>query len=184
MKTLWLAQLESPKFWKKLGVNYNSLLRRVGICWDHTKISQIEKNQHLLCKSILYCQLFLQNYKMIDIILWIWQRHKQNDPFWWFLKNQLIMENTFVKQMLIFFNLWYFGMISANSDPSQQRNVAYPQFFQNFGLSSWAIQRVFILRTWIRYIWCIYVQKNCTTILVKLRGLEHGQNAWFSLVLS
>ena len=39
------------------------------------------------------------------------------------------MENIFVKQMLIFFNLCYFGMNSANSNPSQQRIVAYPPIF-------------------------------------------------------
>ena len=122
---------------EKMGVRHRILLRRVGFCWDHTKTSWIEKNQHLLYKSILYCQLILQNSKIITIILSIWQRHIQNNQFCWFLKNQLIMENTFVKQMLIFFNLWCFGMISANSNSSQQYSVPYPHFFQNFGLSSW-----------------------------------------------
>ena len=75
------------------------------------------------------------------------------------LRNQLTIENTFVKQMSIFFNLWYFDRISANSKLSQQRSFVHPQFFQNFGFSSWAICRVFTCQTWVRYIWCIYVQK-------------------------
>ena len=79
--------------------------------------------------------------------------------FWRFLKNQLIIENTFVKQMSIFFYIWYFDRISANSKLSQQRSFVHPQFFQNFGFSSWAICRVFTCQTWVRYIWCIYVQK-------------------------
>ena len=173
-----------PKILKKLGISNISLLRRVGICWDHTKISQIEKNQHLLYKSIFHYQLILQKPSKWIILFVSLPNSQYNVYHFIILKKQLTIENTFAKQMLIFFNLWYFGMISANSNPSQQRIVVYPHFFQNFGLSSWAIQRVFILRTWIRYIWCIYVQKICTTILVKLRGLEHGQNAWFSLALS
>ena len=153
-----------------MGVRHRILLRRVGFCWDHTKTSWIEKNQHLLYKSILYCQLILQNSWIINMILSIWQRHRQNNQFCWFLKNQQKMENTFVKQMLIFFNLWCFGMISANSNSSQQYSVPYPHFFQNFGLSSWVIRRAFILKTWFWYIWCIYVQKICMNILAKLRG--------------
>ena len=64
------------------------------------------------------------------MILSIWQRHRQNNQFCWFLKKELKMENTFVKQMLIFFNLWCFGMISANSNSSQQYSVPYPHFFR------------------------------------------------------
>ena len=58
-----------------------------------------KKNRHLLYKSILYCQLIPQNSQIVTLILWIWQRSQQNDQFWWFLRNQLTIENTFVKQM-------------------------------------------------------------------------------------
>ena len=85
--------------------------------------------------------------------------------------------NTFVKQMWIFFNICYFDKISANSKVSQQRSFVHPQFFRILDFQAEPIEGFSHARP-ESDIYDVSMSKNfCTTILAKLRGVQHGQNA-------